>query len=86
MIKHEFLNEQEFSTYSFSKKPVYAEEFATLHELNASDSFAVKFTYSTSKKATTARAVILKRIKAARMPLDAIQRKSDVIVFKKGEN
>jgi hypothetical protein len=80
-----FLNEQEFSTYSFSKKSVYAEEFATLHELSASDSFAVKFTYSTPNKASGARTVILKRIKDARMPLDAIQRKTDVIVYKKGE-
>ena len=86
MIKHIFLSKEELGVYSFDKKSVYAEEHVALHELNASNSFAVKFTYTTDKKAALARVSILKYIKAMRMPFDAIQRQAEVIVFKKGEN
>ena len=82
MINKFLLTKEEFDR-SYSKKFIYTEEYEALHELNASDAFAVKFTYPSVNKAQSARTQILKRIVSLKMPLFAMQREANVIVFKK---
>lgn len=78
MLNYEFLN-----YIPFKKRSVYSEEYSLLHQLMPSDAKSVKFAYATVNKAVTARTVINKYIKADKMPLEATQRGTDVIVYKK---
>lgn len=78
MLHYEFL-----SDIPYKKRSVYSEEYDLLHKLTLSESKAIKFSYGSEKKAVTARATLNKYIKANRMPFEATQRGSDVIVYKK---
>ena len=78
MFHYEFL-----SDIPYKKRDVYATACNLLHKLTPSESKAIKFSYESEKKAVTARTTLNKYIKANRMPFEATQRGSDVIVYKK---
>lgn len=80
MIGYEFLKHIPEKAYRGSS--IYTEEHNLLRELLVSDSEAIRFSYATKRKATTARQVLQTYIGANRMSLRATQRASDVIVFK----
>ncbi len=79
MIGHEFLD----YIPKIKQRSIYEEEFKVIRKFNTTEAMAVKLMYPNSKKATTARTVILRFISRNRMPLDATQRENSVIVFKK---
>lgn len=79
MIGHEFLN----YIPKIKQRSIYEEEFKVIREFNTKEAVAVKLMYPNDKKATSARAVIVRFINQNRMPLEATQRDNSVIVFKK---
>lgn len=81
MISHEFLSE--IPPIRSTSKTAYAEELSVMQQLLESDSIAVKFSYPTRQKATSAREVLKNHINKRRWQLIASQRETNVYIIKK---